>query len=110
MAVKLRLTRMGAKKKPFYRIVAIDSAKSRDGQYIEQIGTFDPVANPSVVKIDKEKALKWLSVGALPTETVRSLLVKEGIVQRAEKSYKTDVKDSKSEAIEVATETQINKE
>ncbi|NMA59038.1 MAG: 30S ribosomal protein S16 [Clostridiales bacterium] len=113
MAVKLRLTRMGAKKKPFYRIVAIDSAKSRDGQYIEQIGIYDPVATPSIVKIDKEKAQKWLNTGAQPTETVRSLFVKEGIIKRPEKNYKA--KDSskaelKDDAVEAAVEVQSEKE
>ena len=71
MAVKLRLTRMGAKKAPFYRIVATDSRKARDGQYIEQIGYYDPTKEPAVVKIDAELAKKWLDNGAQPTETVR---------------------------------------
>lgn len=85
MAVKLRLTRMGAKKAPFYRIVATDSHKARDGQYLEQIGYYDPTKQPAEVKIDSEIAKKWLAVGAQPTETVKSLFVKEGILQKKEK-------------------------
>ncbi|HKL74123.1 MAG TPA: 30S ribosomal protein S16 [Clostridia bacterium] len=82
MAVKLRLTRMGAKKAPFYRIVATDSRKARDGQYIEQIGYYNPVSEPVDLKIDAEIAKKWLAVGAQPTETVRSLFVKQGIIEK----------------------------
>ena len=81
MAVKLRLTRLGAKKAPFYRIVATDSRKARDGQYIEQIGYYDPTKEPAVVKIDAELAKKWLDNGAQPTETVRSLLKKNEIIK-----------------------------
>lgn len=80
MAVKLRLTRMGAKKNPFYRIVATDSRKARDGQYIEQIGFYDPIKEQ--VKIDAEIAKKWLSNGAQPTETVRDLFYKNGIIDK----------------------------
>ena len=80
MAVKLRLKRMGAKQKPFYRIVAADSRSPRDGRFIETVGTYNPVANPAEVKIDKELALKWLNNGAEPTDTVASLLKKEGIM------------------------------
>lgn len=81
MAVKLRLTRMGAKKAPFYRIVAIDERKARDAQYLDNIGYYDPTKQPAEVKIDSEKALKWLANGAQPTETVRSLLKKEEIIK-----------------------------
>lgn len=81
MAVKLRLTRIGAKKAPFYRIIATDSRKARDGRYIEQIGYYNPVPNPAEVKIDKEVAKKWLDCGAIPTDTVRALLKKEGIIE-----------------------------
>ncbi|MDD7456855.1 MAG: 30S ribosomal protein S16 [Clostridia bacterium] len=80
MAVKLRLTRMGAKKEPFYRIVATDSRKARDGQYIEQVGIYDPTKEPAMVKIDAEVAKKWIANGAQPTETVRDLLKKQGII------------------------------
>ncbi len=78
--VKLRLTRMGAKKAPFYRIVATDSRKARDGQYIEQIGIYDPVSEPKLVKIDAELAKKWLANGAQPTDTVRNLFKEHGII------------------------------
>ena len=78
--VKLRLTRMGAKKNPFYRIVATDSRKARDGQYIEQVGIYDPVAEPKVVRIDEELAKKWLAAGAQPTDTVRNLFKQHGIL------------------------------
>lgn len=81
MAVKLRLTRMGSKKSPFYRIVAIDSRKARDGQYLDNIGNYDPTKNPAVVKIDSQKALDWLQKGAQPTDTVRALLKKENIIK-----------------------------
>ncbi len=82
MAVKLRLTRMGAKKAPFYRIVATDSRKARDGQYIEQIGYYNPCSEPVDLKIDAEIAKKWLSVGAQPTDTVRDLFIKSGIIEK----------------------------
>lgn len=80
MAVKLRLTRMGAKKAPFYRIIATDSRQARDGRYIEQIGYYNPVPNPPEVKINREIAEKWLKCGAIPTDTVRALFKKEGIL------------------------------
>ena len=78
--VKLRLTRMGAKKAPFYRIVATDSRKARDGQYIEQIGIYYPASEPKVVRIDAELAKKWLANGAQPTDTVRNLFKEHGIL------------------------------
>ncbi len=86
--VKLRLTRMGAKKAPFYRIVAIDSRKARDGQYIDQIGYYNPVSEPKQIVIDAEKAKAWLAKGAQPTETVLGLLIKEGIVEKKTKEDK----------------------
>ena len=79
--VKLRLTRMGSKKAPFYRIVAIDERKARDAQYLDNIGYYNPCANPAEVRGDSEKATKWLANGAQPTETVRSILKKEGIIK-----------------------------
>ena len=82
MAVKLRLTRMGAKKAPFYRIVATDSRKARDGQYIEQVGYYNPVSDPAEVKIDAEIAKKWLACGAQPTDTVRDIFIKYGIIEK----------------------------
>ena len=79
MAVKIRLRRMGAKKAPFYRIVVADSRYPRDGRFIEEIGTYDPMQEPSVVKVDAEKAKKWISNGAQPTDTVSKLLKIAGI-------------------------------
>ncbi len=79
MAVKMRLKRMGKKKAPFYRIVVADSRTPRDGKYIEQVGYYDPKAEPSVIKIDEEVAKKWLSQGAQPTQTVSKLLKIAGI-------------------------------
>ena len=80
MAVKMRLTRMGAKKAPFYRVIVADSRSPRDGRFIEEIGYYNPLTNPAEIKIDAEKAKKWLGNGAQPTETVKSLLKKSGIV------------------------------
>ena len=74
MAVKLRLKRMGAKKAPFYRIVAADSRSPRDGRNIEEVGTYDPTRNPAAVNLDEEAVLKWLNNGAQPTDTVRNIL------------------------------------
>ncbi len=81
MAVKLRLKRMGAKRKPFYRVVAIDSRSPRDGRAIDLIGTYNPNVNPAEVKIDNELALKWLRNGAQPSDTVKSLLSKAGVME-----------------------------
>ena len=79
--VKIRLRRMGAKKAPFYRIVVADSRSPRDGRFVEEIGYYDPMKNPVVIKVDEEKANKWLASGAQPTETVKSLLTKSGIIK-----------------------------
>ena len=80
MAVKMRLRRMGAKKAPFYRVIVADSRSPRDGRFIDEIGYYNPLTNPAEIKIDAEKAQKWLNNGAQPTETVKSLLKKSGIV------------------------------
>ena len=80
MAVKFRLRRIGAKKAPFYRVIVADSRSPRDGRFIEEIGYYNPLTNPAEIKIDSEKAKKWISNGAQPTETVKSLLKKSGIV------------------------------
>lgn len=89
MAVKLRLTRMGAKKRPTYRIVASDSRKSRDGQYIELLGTYNPLASDAEkVKLNEELALAWLNKGAIPTDTVRSILSQEGVMKKFHESKK----------------------
>lgn len=77
--VKLRLRRMGAKKRPSYRIVAADSRSPRDGAFIETVGFYDPITDPATIKVDIERARHWLSVGAQPTETVNSLLKKAGV-------------------------------
>ena len=79
MAVKIRLKRMGAKKKPFYRVVVADSRSPRDGRFIEELGYFDPLKDPALIKINTEKARKWLSDGAQPTATAKALLKKAGV-------------------------------
>ena len=91
MAVKIRLTRMGSTKRPAYRIVATDSRTKRDGEYLEKIGTYNPLTNPATVNINKEVAFKWLGNGAQPSDTVRNLFSKEGIM----KEY-ADSKNKKS--------------
>ena len=80
MAVKIRLRRMGAKKAPFYRVVVADSRSPRDGRFIEEIGYYNPISEPVEVKIDADKAKTWIKNGAQPTETVKALLKKNGIV------------------------------
>ena len=87
MAVKIRLKRMGSNKKPFYRIVVADSRSPRDGKFIEEIG-YNPVSQPKQVKINDEKAVKWLSNGAQPTDTVKTLLVNNGVMEKFEASKK----------------------
>ena len=79
MAVKIRLRRMGAKKAPFYRVVVADSRFPRDGRFIEEIGTYNPLTDPAEIKIDAEKAKKWMANGAQPPDTVKVLLKKAGI-------------------------------
>ncbi|MBE6644890.1 MAG: 30S ribosomal protein S16 [Ruminococcaceae bacterium] len=81
MAVKIRLTRMGKKKNPFYRVVVMDQRARRDGAAIEEIGYYNPMTNPAEIKIDAEKATKWLNNGAQPTATVRTLLKKSEIIK-----------------------------
>ncbi|MDD6878776.1 MAG: 30S ribosomal protein S16 [bacterium] len=88
MAVKIRLTRMGAKKHPMYRIVASDSRSPRDGKYIELIGTYNPNTDPASIKVNEEVALKWLNNGAIPTDTVKSILKNEGIMKKFADSKK----------------------
>jgi len=82
MAVKIRLKRMGSKKNPFYRIVVADSRYPRDGRQIEQIGTYNPLTQPEQVKIDQDKALDWMSKGAKPSDTVRTLFSEQGILKK----------------------------
>ena len=81
MAVKLRLTRMGAKKNPYYRVVVADSRYPRDGRFIEVIGTYNPMTEPAEIKIDADKAKKWIANGAQPTDTVKALLKKSGAIE-----------------------------
>ena len=80
MAVKIRLRRMGAKKAPYYRVVVADSRYPRDGRFIEEVGTYNPIAEPSVFTVDGEKVKQWIANGAQPTDTVKSLLKKNGII------------------------------
>ena len=80
MAVKIRLRRMGAKKNPFYRIVVADSRYPRDGRFIEEIGTYDPLKTPADVKIDADKAKQWIKNGAQPSDTVKDILKKSGVI------------------------------
>lgn len=82
MAVKIRLTRMGSKKKPSYRIVATDSRSPRDGKYLEQIGFYNPLTDPAEIKINEEVALKWLNDGAILTDTAKNLLSKAGVMKK----------------------------
>lgn len=82
MSVKIRLKRMGMKKHPFYRVVVADERSPRDGRFIEQIGTYDPMKQPSEINIDSEKAAKWLKNGAQPTDTVRTLLQQVGVIEK----------------------------
>ena len=82
MAVKIRLRRMGTKQTPFYRLVVADERTARDGRFLESLGTYDPLKNPVALKVDADKALQWLQRGAQPTDTVRTLLRKAGVMQR----------------------------
>jgi len=83
MAVKIRLTRMGAKKKPFYRIVVAENEAPRDGRFIEIVGNYDPMKDPAEINLKKDRVMNWLSKGAQPTQTVLSLLKKEGLITPA---------------------------
>lgn len=96
MAVKIRLTRLGDKKSPFYRVVVADSRVARDGKYIEQIGTYNPLTNPAEIKINAEVANKWLKNGAQPTETAKSLLQRAGVLEvKGNTAPKTNNKKNK---------------
>ena len=85
MAVKIRLKRMGAKKAPFYRIVVADSRAPRDGRFIDEIGYYNPLTDPSIVKIDEEKAISWIKNGAQPSDRVKKLFVTTGIAEKLSK-------------------------
>ena len=80
MAVKMRLTRIGAKKAPFYRVIVADSRSPRDGRFIDTIGTYNPLTNPSTVNVDADRAQEWIKKGAQPTDTVRGILKKAGVL------------------------------
>lgn len=80
--VKIRLRRMGAKKRPFYRVVVADARAPRDGRFIEEIGYYDPTKDPAIIKIDEERAMKWIKDGAQPTDTARSLLRQSGVLRK----------------------------
>ena len=82
MAVRIRLKRIGAKKSPFYRLVVADSRSPRDGRFIEEIGTYNPLTDPVEVRIDEDKALSWMQKGAKPSDTVRSLFSKAGLMTK----------------------------
>ena len=82
MAVKIRLTRMGDKKSPFYRVIVADSRAPRDGKFIDVIGTYNPLTDPATINIDTEKASNWLKNGATPTETAKQILVKSGVINK----------------------------
>ena len=85
MAVKMRLTRLGDKRSPTYRIVVVDSRKSRDGEYIDKVGHYNPTTNPAEIVIDNDKAKDWLAKGVQPTETVRALLLNAGVIEKSDK-------------------------
>ena len=97
MAVKMRLTRLGDKKSPFYRIVVTDSRNARDGAYIDKVGHYNPIAQPAEIVLDVEKAKDWLNKGVQPTETVRSILIEKGVMEKPTKlsPAKTKVRKSK---------------
>ena len=97
MAVKMRLTRMGDKKSPFYRIVVTDSRNARDGAYIDKVGHYNPIAQPAEIVIDEAKAKDWIAKGVQPTETVKALLVKQGVIPAPTKlsAPKTKVRKGK---------------
>ena len=98
MAVKLRLTRMGKKKQPTYRVVAIDSRTKRDGEYIELVGTYNPLTKPATVNLNEEVALKWLKEGAIPSDTVKNLFKEAGIMKKfADSKTKPSKKEKKEE-------------
>lgn len=93
MAVKIRLTRLGDKKSPFYRVVVTDSRKARDGEYIEKLGTYNPLTTPAEINLNVERAKYWLGTGAQPTETARTILVNQGLLKPvAKRAPKTDKK------------------
>ena len=100
MAVKIRLKRMGAKKAPFYRVIVADSRSPRDGRFIDTIGTYNPLTTPAEIKLNEESAIKWLNNGAIPTDTVKNLFSKAGIMEKyLNLIIKKLVKDSESVSV-----------
>jgi len=81
LALRIRLTRRGAKKRPFYRIVVMDSRKKRDGEYLDLIGNYDPLQDPAAINVDKDRAVSWMQKGAIPTDTVRQIFRKQGVIE-----------------------------
>ena len=98
MAVKIRLTRLGDKKNPFYRIVVADSKSPRDGKFIEVLGTFNPLAKPAEIKVDKTLVDKWLNSGATPTDTAKAVLVQAGVMKPDKFKAKANAKPAKPKA------------
>jgi small subunit ribosomal protein S16 len=88
MALKIRLKRMGMKKSPFYRLVVAEATAPRDGRFVDEIGTYNPVRQPAVITVDEEKALKWLANGATPTDTAKSILSKVGVMKKFDEAKK----------------------
>lgn len=112
MAVKIRLKRMGAKKRPFYRVVIADSRSPRDGRFIETVGTYNPIAQPAEIKLDEDKILSWLGNGAQPSDTVRNLLSNAGILAKyndSKSGKKPAAKSAKKAATKPATDKPTEK-
>ncbi|MFT8714308.1 MAG: 30S ribosomal protein S16 [Leuconostoc pseudomesenteroides] len=112
MAVKIRLKRMGAKKRPFYRVVIADSRSPRDGRFIETVGTYNPIAQPAEIKLDEDKILSWLGNGAQPSDTVRNLLSNAGILAKyndSKSGKKAAAKSAKKAAAKPATDKPTEK-
>jgi len=97
--IKIRLTRLGDKKSPFYRMIVADARSPRDGKFIELLGTFNPLTNPEEIKIDAVKANKWLAIGAQPTDTARALLEKAGVIEKkpSKRVYKKKAQEKKED-------------
>ena len=113
MAVKLRLRRMGKKKQPIYKVVASDSRSPRDGKFIEAIGVYNPLTNPATIDLKEDRALYWLGVGAIPTDTVKSLLSKKGILLKKELAKQGLSEEAIAQKIsewQIQNESKLNKE
>ena len=95
--LKIRLTRKGDKKAPFYRIIVADSRSPRDGRFVDQVGTYNPLTNPAEIKVDAEKVKQWIANGAQPTDTVRAILANEGIIEKKVMPAKTNAVKKKKD-------------